>query len=57
MRRVKIVLSTLATLLGLTTIVVTVAAGGGALARGVVLGAVLAVMGGARLFLTIRHGV
>lgn len=55
MRNVKIVLSALAMLLGLTTIAVTLAAGGGMLARGILLGAVLAVMGGLRLYLTLRH--
>ncbi|MBK5229583.1 MAG: hypothetical protein JJE27_00255 [Thermoleophilia bacterium] len=55
MRNVKIVLSSLAMLLGLTTIAVTFAAGGGILARGVLLGAVLAVMGGLRLYLTLWH--
>lgn len=57
MRRIKIVLSALAIALGVATIVVTLASGGGAAARGVVLGGVLALMGSMRLFLTLRHNV
>jgi hypothetical protein len=57
MRNAKIVLSTLAVLLGLATIAVTVNAGGGATARGILLGGVLAVMGALRLYLTLRHDV
>lgn len=57
MRRVKLTLSSLAMALGLLTIVATIAQGGGIGARGVVLGAVLAAMGGARFFLTYRHGI
>ncbi|MBI5311453.1 MAG: hypothetical protein HZB14_10590 [Actinobacteria bacterium] len=57
MRRLKIVLSTMALVLGVTTIIVTIAAGGGATARGILLGVVLAGMGGARLYLTTRHDV
>ncbi|MFY9468972.1 MAG: hypothetical protein WAP37_02520 [Solirubrobacterales bacterium] len=55
MKKAKIALSSLALVLGLTTIVVTFGAGGGVLARGVLLGAVLALMGGLRLYLTLRH--
>ncbi|MBI4897195.1 MAG: hypothetical protein HY827_02385 [Actinobacteria bacterium] len=57
MRNAKIILSALAVLLGLATIVVTVSAGGGATARGILLGAVLALMGSFRLYLTLRHDV
>lgn len=55
LRRLRLVLSTMAVVLGLATIVVTLAAGGGATARGILLGGVLALMGGARLYLTLRH--
>lgn len=55
LRRLRIVLSSMALVLGIATIVVTVAYGGGATARGVLLGGVLAAMGGARLYLTLRH--
>ncbi|MFY9488946.1 MAG: hypothetical protein WAP35_09670 [Solirubrobacterales bacterium] len=55
MRRAKVILSSLALVLGLATIVVTLTSGGGATARGVLLGAVLAVMGSLRLYLTLRH--
>ncbi|MFY9264476.1 MAG: hypothetical protein WAO61_03500 [Solirubrobacterales bacterium] len=55
MKKAKIILSSLALMLGLTTIIVTFGAGGGVLARGVLLGAVLALMGGLRLYLTLRH--
>lgn len=57
LRMVKLVLSALALVLGLATIVVTLAAGGGATARGILLGAVLALMGSLRLYLTLRHDV
>lgn len=57
MRTVKLVLSALAVLLGLATIVVTLAAGGAATSRGILLGAVLALMGSLRLYLTLRHDV
>lgn len=57
LRRLKIVLSVMALILGVATIIVTIAAGGGATARGILLGGVLAVMGGARLYLTLRHEV
>lgn len=57
MRRLKIVLSAMALVLGIATIIVTIAAGGGATARGILLGGVLALMGGARLYLTLRHEV
>ena len=56
MRRTKVVLSLAALILGLSTIVVTLTHGGGIAARGVLLGAILAVMAGLRLFLTLRHG-
>lgn len=55
LRRLRIVLSTMALVLGLATIVVTVASGGGATARGILLGGVLTAMGAARLYLTLRH--
>ncbi len=57
MRNAKIILSSLAVLLGLATIAVTVTAGGGATARGILLGGVLALMGALRLYLTLRHDV
>ncbi len=57
MRKAKIVLSSAALLLGLLTIVVTLANGGGLAARGILLGSILAVMAGMRLFLTLRHHV
>lgn len=55
-RNLKLTLSALAVLLGLATIVVTLAAGGGAAARGVLLGGILALMGALRMYLTLRHG-
>ncbi|MGH2907098.1 MAG: hypothetical protein ACRDKI_10075 [Solirubrobacterales bacterium] len=55
LRKVKIGLSTAALILGLATIVVTLTHGGGAQSRGILLGAVLAIMAGARLWLTMRH--
>jgi hypothetical protein len=57
LRKVKAALSGAAMILGLSTIVVTIAHGGGIAARGVLLGAILAVMGGLRLFLTVKHSV
>lgn len=57
LRRSKIVLSSAALALGVATIVVTIANGGGIAARGILLGAVLALMAGIRLFLTLRHNV
>lgn len=57
MRNAKIILSLLAVLLGLAAIVVTVTAGGGVTARGILLGGVLALMGALRLYLTVRHDV
>ncbi|MGB1583375.1 MAG: hypothetical protein ACPHCI_06265 [Solirubrobacterales bacterium] len=56
-RQAKIVLSVAAMLLGIATIIVTIANGGGVAARGILLGAVLALMAGIRLFLTLRHNV
>lgn len=57
-RRTKLALSSLALLLGLVTIVVTLtSSGGGITSRGVLLGALLAVMAGARLALTLRVGI
>lgn len=57
LRIVKLVLSAFALVLGLVTIVVTIAAGGGATARGILLGAILALMGLLRLYLTLKHDV
>ncbi len=57
MRSLKIALSSAALVLGLLTIIVTLANGGGLAARGILLGAILAVMAGMRLFLTLRHHI
>lgn len=57
MRNLKIALSSAALVLGLLTIIVTLANGGGLAARGILLGAILAVMAGTRLFLTLRHHI
>lgn len=54
-QRTTLVLSALAAALGLTCVVVTVANGGGPLARGVLLGAMLAAIGGMRMYLVL-HG-
>jgi hypothetical protein len=48
------VLSALLLVLGLTVVAIAIAGGGGVLARGVVLGAMLAFIGGARLWLSRR---
>jgi adenine/guanine phosphoribosyltransferase-like PRPP-binding protein len=57
LRKAKIVLSLAALILGLATIAVTVTSGGGIAARGVLLGAILAILAGARLFLIRKAGV
>lgn len=54
-RNLKLTLSALAVLLGMATIVVTLVAGGGVTARGILLGGVLALMGALRMYLTLRH--
>ena len=48
------VLSALLLVLGLAVVIIAIAGGGGPLARGVVLGAMLAFIGGARLWLAHR---
>lgn len=57
LRQTKIVLSFLALVLGIATIVVTLTNGGGPTSRGILFGGILAVMAGLRLFLTVRHRV
>lgn len=57
LRKTKIVLSAAALLLGLTAIVVTFTSGGTIASRGVLFGAILAILAGLRLFLTLRHEV
>lgn len=57
LRKAKIFLSAAALILGITTIIVTFANGGGIAARGVLLGAILAIMAGLRLYLTLKHRV
>ncbi len=58
MRKTKLVLSSLALILGFATVVVTLTTDGGSLtSRGVLLGAVLMLMAGARLVLTLRGDV
>lgn len=57
LRQTKIVLSSVALVLGIATIIVTLTSGGGATSRGILLGGILSLMAGARLFLTMRHGV
>lgn len=55
LRTIKLVLSSAALILGIATIIVTLANGGGIQARGILLGGILALMAGLRLFLTLRH--
>lgn len=55
LRRTKLVLSSAALILGISTIIVTLVSGGGAQSRGILLGGILALMAGLRLFLTLRH--
>lgn len=55
LRRTKLILSSAALILGIATIIVTLASGGGAQSRGILLGGILALMAGLRLFLTLRH--
>jgi hypothetical protein len=57
LRKIKITLSSVAFALGILTIIVTITHGGGPIARGVLLGAVLATMAGARLFLMLKHHI
>ena len=57
LRKLKVTLSLAALVLGLATIVVTIANGGGIAARGVLLGAVLALLAGGRLFLIFKAGM
>lgn len=57
LRQTKIVLSLLALVLGIATIVVTLTNGGGPTSRGILFGGILALMAGMRLFLTVRHHV
>lgn len=57
LRKLKIALSMAALILGLSTIVMTVANGGGIAARGVLLGVVLALLAGGRLFLIFKAGM
>lgn len=56
-RELKVVLSLAALLLGLATIVVTLANGGGIASRGILLGAILALMASMRLYLTLKHRI
>lgn len=56
LRKLKVVLSMAALILGLATILVTITSGGGIAARGVLLGAVLALLAGGRLFLIYKAG-
>ena len=53
-RYATITLSSMAALLGLVSIVVTLVNGGGPFARGVALGLTLFLIGGLRVFLTVR---
>lgn len=55
LRKIKLVLSSAALILGIATIVVTLVNGGGVQSRGILLGGILALMAGLRLFLTLRH--
>ena len=48
-------LSSAALILGIATIIVTLTNGGGVQSRGILLGGILALMAGLRLFLTLRH--
>ena len=57
LRQTKIVLSFLALVLGIATIIVTLTNGGGPTSRGILFGGILALMAGMRLFLTVGHHV
>lgn len=57
LRQTKIILSSIALILGIATIIVTITSGGGPTSRGILLGGILALMAAARLFLTTRHGI
>ena len=52
-RTATLVLSALILLLGLALLVTTLVGGGGPLARGVVIGAALALLGGARVYIAV----
>ncbi len=57
-RRTKLVLSTLALVLGLATVIVTLTADGGSVtSRGVLLGLILMLLAGTRLTLTLRGDI
>lgn len=55
LRNTKLVLSTFAVLLGIASIVSTFVNGGNVTSIGVLLGAILIVMGSIRIYLTLRH--
>lgn len=55
LRNTKLVLSTFAVLLGIASIVSTFVNGGTIGSIGVLLGAILIVMGSIRIYLTLRH--
>ncbi|MBJ7353462.1 MAG: hypothetical protein JHC98_01425 [Thermoleophilaceae bacterium] len=55
LRVAKLVLFVLIFVLGLATIIVTVANGGGITSRGILFGGILCLMAAIRIFLSIQH--